>query len=116
MARLHPARERLPAAELGALGQPPLGERVRAVLAVGPEIDTAVSDLLGDEGWTLCDTYKSGGKPWAKTYSRKRDNGRLDVKVQGTIKRPLRQVRAGRALRPGSACRADAAPPPAPTP
>ena len=53
--------------------------RVGEVLATGPEIDTAVADLLGKEDWLLGASFKNlKGQPWAFTFSRKRGDGRLD--------------------------------------
>ena len=67
--------------------------RVAELLAIGPEIDSAVADLLGEADWKLAGTYKNlQGKAWAHSYARKRGNGRLDVKVQGTMRRRLRHV------------------------
>jgi len=82
---------KMPEAEVEALKD--RDARVGLLLAIGPEIDTAVADLLGEEAWTLSATYKNmKGEPWARSFTRTRAGGRLDVKVQGTLHRRLRNV------------------------
>ena len=82
---------KMPEAEVDALKE--RDARVELLLAIGPEIDTAVADLLGEDAWTLSATYKNmKGEPWARSFTRTRAGGRLDVKVQGTLHRRLRDV------------------------